>query len=55
MGKSGFTLMTTACGTMQRMVRDLPHLSMKCLGFTKGGQPRHPLMLSYKTMAEDYF
>jgi len=29
--------------------------NVKCLGKTKGGNPRHPLMLPYKTPLEEYF
>lgn len=34
--------------------RDLPNVEFKCLGKTKGGTPRHPLMLPYETSLETY-
>lgn len=31
-----------------------PSCALKCLGKTKSGQPRHPLMVGYSTPLEDY-
>lgn len=32
-----------------------PKLRIRCLGLTKGGAPRHPLMLAYTTPFVDFF
>lgn len=54
MGASGFTLATTACGTIHAILRVLPDTKLMTFGLTKGGTPRHPLMLPYSTKAENY-
>ena len=41
-------------GRVRRFREDVGHLGFKCLGTTKFGQPRHPLMLAYVTPRIDW-